>query len=82
VPAGCEGSRGDVSGVSGRGEGQDGQDPIGAQGAAEEAGVYDPDMTATQLADWLKAEYGLGRGQSMAVWAVFKDQGWVHAPGM
>jgi hypothetical protein len=59
-----------------------GKTPSELRAAAEEAGVHDPDMTATQLADWLKAEYGLGRGQSMAVWAVFKDQGWVHAPGM
>jgi transposase len=59
-----------------------GKTPSELTAAAEEAGVHDPDMTATQLVDWLKAEYGLGRGHSMAVWAVFKDQGWVHAPGM
>jgi len=57
-----------------------GKTPAELKSAAEEAGVYDPDMTATQLVDWLKAEYGLGRGHSMAVWTVFKDSGWVHAP--
>ena len=58
-----------------------GKSPSELKAAAEEAGVFDPDMTATQLVDWLNAEYGLGRGHSMAVWAAFKDQGWVHAPG-
>jgi hypothetical protein len=58
-----------------------GKTPEELKTAAEQAGVYDPEMTATQLVDWLKAEYALGRGHSMAVWAVFKDKGWVHAPG-
>ena len=57
-----------------------GKTPEELKTAAEQAGVYDPDMTATQLVDWLKAEYGLGQGHSMAVWAVFKDSGWTHAP--
>jgi hypothetical protein len=58
-----------------------GKTPEELKTAAEEAGIYDPDMTATQLVDWLKSEYGLGQGHSMAVWAVFKDNGWTHAPG-
>ena len=57
-----------------------GKTPAELKIAAEEAGVYDPDMTATQLVDWLKAEYGVGQGHAMAVWAVFKDNGWTHAP--
>ena len=58
-----------------------GKTPGELKAAAEAAGVYDPDMTATQLVDWLKEEYGLGRGHAMSVWAVFKENGWVHAPG-
>jgi Domain of unknown function (DUF4287) len=58
-----------------------GKTPAELKTAAEEAGVYGPDMTATQLVDWLKSQYGLGQGHSMAVWAVFKGNGWTHAPG-
>lgn len=57
-----------------------GKTPEELKAAAEEAGVYSPDMTATELVTWLKDEYGLGHGHSMAVWAVFKDRGWVRAP--
>ena len=44
------------------------------------AGVYRPDMKATALAAWLKKEFDLGHGHSMAIWAVFKDKGWVESP--
>lgn len=37
-------------------------------------------MKATELVAWLKQEFDLGHGHSMAVWAVFKDKGWVVAP--
>jgi hypothetical protein len=29
---------------------------------------------------WLKREFDLGHGHAMALWAVFKDKGWVEAP--
>ena len=47
---------------------------------AQAAGVYQPDIKATALTDWLEAEFGLGHGHAMAVWAVFKSKGWVQAP--
>ena len=56
-----------------------GKTPKELKVAAEEAGVFSPDMTATELVTWLKEEYGLGHGHSMAVWKVFKDNGWVRA---
>ena len=34
-------------------------------------------MKATDLIDMLKAEFELGRGHSMSIWAVFKSKGWV-----
>jgi hypothetical protein len=46
----------------------------------DKAGVYNPDMKAGELVDWLKKEFDLGHGHSMAVWAWFKSKGWVHAP--
>ena len=47
----------------------------------DQAGVYHPDMSATELVEWLAKEFALGQGHSMAIWAYFKDKGWVHAPG-
>ena len=42
--------------------------------------VYSPDMKATELVAWLRKEFGLGQGHSMAIWAVWKQRRWVHAP--
>lgn len=42
--------------------------------------VYHPEMKAAELIAWLKQDFGLGQGHAMAVWAVWKDKGWVHAP--
>lgn len=47
---------------------------------AIKAGVYSPDMKASQLVAWLEQDFGLGRGHSMALWAVFKHKGWVEQP--
>ena len=44
------------------------------------AGLLQPDMKAGTLVDWLAENYDLGRGHAMAIWAVFKDQGWVKSP--
>lgn len=40
-------------------------------------GKLHPDMKATELVNWLKAEYQLGHGHCMAIWAVFKAKKWV-----
>ncbi len=41
-------------------------------------GLLRPDMKATELVGWLKENYALGHGHSMAIWAVFKSNGWVQ----
>ncbi len=57
-----------------------GKTPLELKQAAEKAGVYKPDMKASELVKFLKAEFDLGHGHSMAIWAVFKDKGWVDNP--
>jgi hypothetical protein len=57
-----------------------GKTPEQLKAQAEKSGVYQSDMKATALIEWLQSEYGLGRGHSMSVWAVWKDRGWVDAP--
>jgi Domain of unknown function (DUF4287) len=57
-----------------------GRSPEQFKALAVKAGVYGPDMKASQLVSWLKDEYDLGHGHSMAIWAVWKDKGWVQVP--
>jgi len=40
-------------------------------------GLLKDDMKAGELVAWLGKEYDLGHGHSMAIWAVFKKEGWV-----
>ena len=44
---------------------------------AKERGLLAPDMKAVPQIKLLKDEFDLGHGHSMAVWAVFKAEGWV-----
>jgi len=57
-----------------------GKTPEQLKAAAIKAGIYGPTMKAADLVAWLKSAYGLGHGHSMAIWAVWKDKGWVQAP--
>jgi hypothetical protein len=58
---------------------QAGKTPEQLKALAAAAGVYTPDMKASALVAWLKQEFDLGHGHSMAIWAVFKDRGWVDS---
>ena len=58
-----------------------GKTPEQFKALATKAGIYQPDMKATALVSWLQDNFDLGHGHAMALWAVFKDKGWVDAPG-
>lgn len=55
-----------------------GKTPEQLRTLAAKAGVYRTDMNASELVTWLKKEFDLGHGHAMAIWAVFKDKGWVQ----
>jgi hypothetical protein len=40
-------------------------------------GILEADMKATVFTDWLKKEYQLGQGHSMAMWKYFIDKKWI-----
>ena len=54
-----------------------GKTPANFKALAVKARVYRRDMRATELITWLKREFDLGHGHAMAIWAVFKQKGWV-----
>ncbi len=43
-----------------------------------EQGLLNPDMKTGELVAWLKENFELGHGHSMAIWAEFKSNGWVN----
>lgn len=55
-----------------------GKTPEELRDAAEVAGVYKRDMKAGDLVTFLKEEFDLGHGHSMAIWKYFKDNDWVN----
>lgn len=55
-----------------------GKNPEGLKQAMIDAGQFSPDMKATQLVEFLAKEFELGHGHAMAIWAVFKSNGWVN----
>lgn len=57
-----------------------GKTPAELKEAAEKAGIYSYSMKAGDLVKFLKAEFDLGHGHSMAVWLVFKQNNWVADP--
>jgi len=43
----------------------------------ETEGIHLSKIKATDLVNWLKDNYKLGQGHSMAIWAEFKSKGWL-----
>ena len=40
-------------------------------------GQLAPGVKAGEIVKWLKEDFALGHGHAMAIWAVFKSEGWV-----
>ncbi len=55
-----------------------GKSPEDFKNQLEKEGLLQADMKASALVNWLKENYELGHGHSMAIWAVFKSEGWVN----
>jgi hypothetical protein len=55
-------------------EKQTGVSPDQFEQLARERG-YSPKTKATEVTDWLKAEYGLGHGHAMAIVKLLKERG-------
>ena len=49
-----------------------GKTPEDFKNFAEKKGLLKPDVKAMQVVNWLKADFGLGHGHAMAIYAVFK----------
>ncbi len=54
-----------------------GQTPEQIKDNAEIQGILSEDMKATVFTDWLKKEYNLGHGHSMALWKYFLEHKWI-----
>lgn len=57
-----------------------GKTPEDLKKLAEDAGIYRYDMKASTLINWLKDEFDLGHGHSMAIWAYWKSKNWIATP--
>jgi Domain of unknown function (DUF4287) len=51
-----------------------GKTPEDFKKLAQAKGLLEPGTKATQITDWLKAEFGLGHGHAMAIYATLKGK--------
>ena len=61
-------------------KGKTGKSPEDFKLQLDKEGRLKPDMKATELVNWLKENYELGHGHSMAIWEYFKSKSWVNDP--
>jgi hypothetical protein len=55
-----------------------GKTPEEIKALAEKSNILVADMKATEFCNWLKDEFALGHGHSMALWALFISNGWIE----
>ena len=55
-----------------------GKTPDDFHALAVQRGLIGPGVKVGQLVDWLKEDFGLGRGHAMAIVEVFKSSGWIQ----
>ncbi len=55
-----------------------GKTPEQFKALAQARGLLRPGVKAMEIVRWLAADFGLGRGHAMAVYAVFKRRGWIR----
>lgn len=55
-----------------------GKTPEDFRKLARQKGLLKPGLKAGDLVKWLKEDFDLGHGHSMAIWAAFKNEGWVE----
>ncbi len=51
-----------------------GKTPEDFRALAQEKGLLEPGVKATAVVNWLKADFGLGHGHAMAIYATLKGK--------
>jgi len=57
-----------------------GNSPADFKKLADKKGLLKPGVKAGEIVTWLKEDFNLGHGHSMAIWEAFKREGWIADP--